>query len=49
MDHGKKYFVGGLINVGAGLAQAGYGLYQERQAKKRMAQADALVEGPTRS
>lgn len=49
MDHGKKYFVGGLINVGAGLAQAGYGLYQERQAKKRMAQADALVEGPIRT
>ena len=49
MDHGKKYFVGGLINVGAGLAQAGYGLYQERQAKKRMAQADGLAEGPIRT
>ena len=35
--------------MGAGLAQAGYGLYQERQAKKRMAQADALVEGPIRT
>lgn len=49
MGKEKKYFVGGLINIGAGLAQAGYGMYQENQAKKKMAQADAAAQGPIRS
>lgn len=49
MGKEKKYFVGGLINIGAGLAQAGYGAYQENQAKKKMAQADAAAQGPIRS
>lgn len=49
MKHGKKFFVGGLMNLGAGLASAGYGAYQERQAKKKMAQADTLAQGPIRS
>jgi hypothetical protein len=49
MKHGKKYFVGGLINVGAGLGELGYGIYQERQAKKKMAQADELSKGPIRT
>jgi hypothetical protein len=49
MKHGKKFFVGGLINLAAGLGTAGYGAYQERQAKKKMAQADAMAEGPIRS
>jgi len=49
MKHGKKFFVGGLLNVAAGLGTAGYGIYQERQAKKKMAQADAMAEGPIRS
>lgn len=49
MKHGKKFFVGGLMNLGAGLASAGYGAYQERQAKKKMAQADNLAQGPIRS
>ena len=49
MKHGKKFFVGGLLNLGAGLGTAAYGAYQENQAKKKMAQADALAEGPIRS
>ena len=49
MKHGKKFFVGGLLNVAAGLGQAGYGIYQERQAKKKMAQADEAAMGPIRS
>lgn len=49
MKHGKKFFVGGLINVGAGLGELGYGIYQERQAKKKMAQADELSKGPIRT
>ena len=49
MKQGKKFFVGGLLNVAAGLGQAGYGMYQERQAKKKMAQADEAAMGPIRS
>lgn len=49
MKHGKKFFVGGLINVAAGLGELGYGIYQERQAKKKMAQADELAKGPIRT
>lgn len=49
MKHGKKFFVGGLINVAAGLGELGYGIYQERQAKKKMAQADELSKGPIRT
>ena len=49
MGKEKKYFVGGLINIGAGLAQAGYGAYQENLAKKKMAQADEAAQGPIRS
>jgi len=49
MKQGKKFFVGGLLNVAAGLGQAGYGIYQERQAKKKMAQADEAAMGPIRS
>jgi len=49
MKQGKKFFVGGLLNVAAGLGQAGYGVYQERQAKKKMAQADEAAMGPIRS
>jgi len=49
MKHGKNFFVGGLINVAAGLGTAAYGAYQERQAKKKMAQADELASGPIRS
>jgi hypothetical protein len=45
----KNYFVGGLINVAAGLGTAAYGAYQERQAKKKMAQADEAAVGPIRS
>ena len=45
----KNYFVGGLINVAAGLGTAAYGAYQERQAKKKMAQADEAATGPIRS
>ncbi len=45
----KNYFVGGIINLAAGLGAAGYGAYQERQAKKKMAQADELAAGPIRS
>jgi len=45
----KNYFVGGLINVAAGLGTAAYGAYQERQAKKKMAQADEVATGPIRS
>lgn len=45
----KNYFVGGLINVAAGLGTAAYGSYQERQAKKKMAQADEAATGPIRS
>jgi len=45
----KNYFVGGIINLAAGLGAAGYGAYQERQAKKKMAQADELASGPIRS
>jgi len=37
------------MNLAAGLGQAGYGLYQERQAKKKMAQADEAALGPIRS
>lgn len=37
------------MNLAAGLGQAGYGLYQERQAKKKMAQADEAAMGPIRS
>jgi len=49
MGKEKKYFVGGLINIGAGLAQAGYGAYQENLAKRKMAQADEAAQGPIRS
>ena len=49
MKNGKKFFVGGIMNLAAGLGQAGYGLYQERQAKKKMAQADEAAMGPIRS
>ena len=49
MKDGKKFFVGGLLNLGAGLGTAAYGAYQERQAKKKMAQADAVAQGPIRS
>ena len=41
--------IGPLFNLGAGAAQAGYGLYQENQAKKKLAQADAMASGPIRS
>ena len=37
------------MNLTAGLGAAGYGAYQERQAKKKMAQADELAAGPIRS
>lgn len=49
MKHGKNFFVGGIMNLTAGLGAAGYGAYQERQAKKKMAQADELAAGPIRS
>jgi hypothetical protein len=49
MKHGKKFFVGGLMNLAAGLGTAGYGLYQENQAKRKMAQADNAAQGPIRS
>jgi len=49
MKHGKNFFVGGIMNLAAGLGAAGYGAYQERQAKKKMAQADELAAGPIRS
>lgn len=49
MKHGKKFFVGGLLNLTAGLGTAAYGAYQENQAKKKMAQADAMAEGPIRT
>lgn len=50
MKHGsKKFMVGGLINLGAGLAQAGYGAYQENRAKRKLAQADEMAQGPIRS
>ena len=50
MKHGsKKFMVGGLINLGAGLAQAGYGAYQENRAKRKLAQADEIAQGPIRS
>ena len=45
----KKFMVGGLINLGAGLAQAGYGAYQENRAKRKLAQADEGAQGPIRS
>lgn len=49
MKDGKKFFVGGLLNLGAGLGTTAYGAYQERQAQKKMAQADALAQGPIRT
>lgn len=49
MKKPKNYFVGGLINVAAGLGQAAYGTYQENLAKRKMAQADELASGPIRS
>tara|TARA_R110002153_G_scaffold10233_5_gene40690 strand:- start:2784 stop:3929 length:1146 start_codon:yes stop_codon:yes gene_type:complete len=41
--------IGPLINLGAGLAKTGYGLYQENLAKRKMAQADQTAMGPIRS
>jgi len=41
--------IGPLINLGAGLAKTGYGLYQENLAKRKMAQADQTAMGPLRS
>lgn len=49
MSKYKKYYVGGLINIGMGLAQAGVGAYQERQAKKKLAQAEEEAVGPIRT
>ena len=49
MSKYKKYFVGGAINIGMGLAQAGLGAYQERQAKKKLAQAEEEATGPIRT
>tara|TARA_Y100000114_G_scaffold141432_1_gene147173 strand:- start:1584 stop:2387 length:804 start_codon:yes stop_codon:yes gene_type:complete len=49
MNKYKDFFVGGLINIGAGAIKAGVGAYQERQAKKKMAQADEIAEGAIRT
>lgn len=49
MSKYKKYYVGGLINIGMGLAQTGVGAYQERQAKKKLAQAEEEAVGPIRT
>ena len=49
MKDGKKFFVGGLINLAAGLGTAGYGAYQENLAKRKMAQADGVAQGAIRS
>ena len=49
MNKYKDFFVGGLINIGAGAIKAGVGAYQERQAKKKMAQADEIAQGAIRT
>lgn len=49
MSKFKKYWVGGALNVGAGLATSIYGALEERKAMRKLAQADELASGPIRS
>lgn len=45
MGKPKKFIVGGLLNVGAGLAGGAYSLIQERKARRELAQLDQAESG----
>jgi len=49
MSNYKKFFVGGALNVAAGVGTALYGAAQEREARRKMAQAEEEAAGPIRS
>lgn len=45
MGKPKKFIVGGLLNVGAGLAGGAYSMLQERKARRELAQLDQAESG----
>lgn len=45
MGKPKKFIVGGLLNVGAGLAGSAYSMLQERKARRELAQLDRAESG----
>lgn len=49
MSNYKKFWVGGAINLAAGLGTAAYGYAKEREALRKMAQAEEDAAGPVRS
>lgn len=49
MSDYKKYFVGGALNIAAGLGTAGFSALEEQRLKRQLAQAQEEAAGPIRS